>query len=87
MLTPSVATVTMPIVDAESEFRRANELFVDEDYESALDEFGDESFEVSIGAEAIKKILVDMDLDEEVVKIREELTKTGSEIKRNRFQD
>jgi len=39
VLTPSVATVTMPIVDAESEFRRANELFVDEDYESALESY------------------------------------------------
>ena len=29
----------------------------EEDYESCLDEFGDERFEVSIGAEAIKKIL------------------------------
>ncbi|NCV49349.1 MAG: DNA-directed RNA polymerase subunit beta', partial [Rhodobacterales bacterium] len=48
-------------------------------------EFGDESFEVSIGAEAIKKILTDMDLNEEVVKIREELINTGSEIKRKKL--
>ncbi|MDA9165298.1 DNA-directed RNA polymerase subunit beta', partial [Alphaproteobacteria bacterium] len=45
----------------------------------------DESFEVSIGAEAIKKILTDMDLNEEIVKIREELIKTGSEIKRKKL--
>ena len=58
------------------------QLLSEEDYESALDEFGDESFEVSIGAEAIKKILIDMNLEEEVSKIREDLIKTGSEIKR-----
>ena len=38
-----------------------------------------------IGAEAIKKILVDMNLDEEVIKIREELINTGSEIKRKKL--
>ena len=57
------------------------QLLNEEDYENALDEFGDESFEVSIGAEAIKKILVEMDLDEELIKIRDDLLKTGSEIK------
>ena len=36
------------------------QLLSEEDYENALDEFGDESFEVSIGAEAIKKILIDI---------------------------
>ncbi len=61
------------------------QLLSEEDYESALDEFGDESFEVSIGAEAIKKILIDMNLDEEILKIREELTNTGSEIKRKKL--
>ncbi len=61
------------------------QLLSEEDYESCLDEFGDESFEVSIGAEAIKKILIDMNLEEELVKIREELIKTGSEIKRKKL--
>jgi DNA-directed RNA polymerase subunit beta' len=61
------------------------QLLSEEDYENALDEFGDESFEVSIGAEAIKKILIDMNLEEEVVKIKEDLLKTGSEIKRKKL--
>ncbi|MDC1067404.1 DNA-directed RNA polymerase subunit beta', partial [Alphaproteobacteria bacterium] len=61
------------------------QLLSEEDYDNALDEFGDESFEVSIGAEAIKKILTDMDLNEEIIKIREELIKTGSEIKRKKL--
>ena len=61
------------------------QLLSEEDYENALDEFGDESFEVSIGAEAIKKILIDMDLNEEVINVREELIKTGSEIKRKKL--
>ena len=61
------------------------QLLNEEDYENALDEFGDESFDVSIGAEAIKKILVEMDLDEELIKIRDDLLKTGSEIKRKKL--
>src|SRR6056300_1072436 len=61
------------------------QLLNEDDYENALDEFGDESFEVSIGAEAIKKILSEMNLDEEIIKIREELVKTGSEIKRKKL--
>ncbi len=61
------------------------QLLTEEDYESALDEFGDESFEVSIGAEAIKKILTEMDLEEELIKIRDDLSKTGSEIKRKKL--
>ena len=61
------------------------QLLTEEDYDSALDEFGDESFEVSIGAEAIKRILTEMDLEEELIKIRDDLSKTGSEIKRKKL--
>ncbi|MDC6451689.1 DNA-directed RNA polymerase subunit beta' [Alphaproteobacteria bacterium] len=61
------------------------QLLSEEDYDNALDEFGDESFEVAIGAEAIKKILTEMNLDEELIKIREDLVKTGSEIKRKKL--
>ncbi len=61
------------------------QLLTEEDYDGALDEFGDESFEVSIGAEAIKRILTEMDLEEELIKVRDDLSKTGSEIKRKKL--
>ena len=61
------------------------QLLSEEEYDNSLDEFGDESFEVAIGAEAIKKILTEMDLEEELIKIREDLVKTGSEIKRKKL--
>ena len=61
------------------------QLLSEEDHDNALDEFGDESFEVAIGAEAIKKILTEMNLEEEIIKIREDLIKTGSEIKRKKL--
>ncbi len=61
------------------------QLLTEEEYEKAIDEFGDEAFQVSIGAEAIKKILSDLNLKEELVKIREDLENTNSEIKRKKL--
>ncbi|MBT6414809.1 DNA-directed RNA polymerase subunit beta', partial [Candidatus Puniceispirillum sp.] len=61
------------------------QLLSEEEYYDAQDEFGDDAFEASIGAEAIKKVLVDLDLDQERVKIREELIATGSEAKRKKL--
>ena len=49
------------------------QLLSEEEFYDAQDEFGDDAFEASIGAEAIKKILEAMDLETERVKIREEL--------------
>ena len=42
------------------------------------DEFGDDQFEVGIGAEAIKKVLNRIDLDAEKVKLRADLKETTS---------
>ena len=61
------------------------QLLSEEEYYDAQDEYGDDAFEAAIGAEAIKRILADMDLDEERVKIREELAETGSEAKRKKL--
>jgi DNA-directed RNA polymerase subunit beta' len=49
------------------------------------DEFGEESFEVGIGAEAIKKILNGVDLDSEKTRLRGELRETTSEAKRKKL--
>ncbi len=61
------------------------QLLSEEEFYDAQDEFGDDAFEASIGAEAIKKVLVDLDLEQERVKIREELAETGSEAKRKKL--
>ena len=61
------------------------QLLSEEEFYDAQDEFGDDAFEASIGAEAIKKVLEAMDMDEERVKIREELAETGSEAKRKKL--
>ncbi len=49
------------------------------------DEFGDDQFEVGIGAEAIKKVLHKINLDEEKVKLRADLKDTTSEAKRKKL--
>ena len=61
------------------------QLLSEEEFYDAQDEFGDDAFEASIGAEAIKKVLVDLDLEQERVKIREDLAETGSEAKRKKL--
>ena len=61
------------------------QLLSEEEFYDAQDEYGDDAFEASIGAEAIKKILEDLNLDDERVKIRTELAETGSEAKRKKL--
>ena len=61
------------------------QLLTEEEFYDSQDEFGDDAFEAAIGAEAIKKILSDIDLDVERVTIRTELAETGSEAKRKKL--
>ena len=61
------------------------QLLTEEEFYDAQDEFGDDAFEAAIGAEAIKKILCDIDLDDERTTVRNELAETGSEAKRKKL--
>ena len=56
------------------------QMLTDEQYYEALEEFGDE-FEASMGAEAIQRLLQDMDLEQEIRELREELPTINSETK------
>jgi len=49
------------------------------------DEFGEDNFEIGIGAEAIKKVLNKIDLDAERTRLRAELKETTSEAKRKKL--
>src|SRR5208337_32405 len=49
------------------------------------DEFGEDAFRASIGAEAIKVILNGIDMDAERVKLRADLKETTSEAKRKKL--
>ncbi len=57
-----------------------NQLLSDEQYYEALEEFGDD-FDARMGAEAIKGLLSDIDIEDEVNTLREEIPQTNSETK------
>ncbi|MBH66982.1 MAG: DNA-directed RNA polymerase subunit beta' [Rhodospirillaceae bacterium] len=61
------------------------QLMSEDEYFDAMDEFGEDTFRASIGAEALKEMLCDLDLEQEVVEIREGLRTTGSEMKRKKY--
>jgi DNA-directed RNA polymerase subunit beta' len=56
------------------------QLLNDEEYYAAMEEYGDE-FVAKMGAEAIQQLLVDLDLEEEMKRLREEIPSTNSETK------
>ena len=61
------------------------QLMSEDEYFDAMDEFGEDTFRASIGAEALKEMLSELDLEQEVVEIREGLRTTGSEMKRKKY--
>ncbi len=61
------------------------QILSEEAYQNAQQEYGADAFEVMIGAEALKKILSEMDLVAERDELREDLRETGSESKRKKF--
>ena len=64
---------------------KVKELLSEDQYLEAQDEYGDDSFTAMIGAEAMKKMLSELDLEEERETLRVELRETASEAKRKKF--
>ena len=62
-----------------------NELLTEEQYQEAIDEYGEDAFRAGIGAEAIREILSAIDLESERKIIREELKDNASEAKRKKL--
>ncbi|PWR21095.1 DNA-directed RNA polymerase subunit beta' [Zavarzinia aquatilis] len=60
---------------------KRNQLLNEEDFIRAQDEYGEDSFEAGIGAEAIRKMLEKLDLEGERDELRQELATTTSEAK------
>ena len=61
------------------------EMLTEEQYQEAIDEYGEDSFRAGIGAEAIREILASIDLEEERKNIRAELKDNASEAKRKKL--
>ncbi len=62
-----------------------HQLLNDEEHANALDEYGDDTFTAGIGAEALRGMLSELDLDFQQEKIREDLKNTKSEAKRKKL--
>ena len=61
------------------------DLLTEEQYNQALEEYGEDSFRAGIGAEAIKALLSQIDLPTEAKKLRAELIETKSDMKRKKI--
>ncbi|HEY5732969.1 MAG TPA: DNA-directed RNA polymerase subunit beta', partial [Methyloceanibacter sp.] len=57
------------------------QLLAEEDYLKAQDDFGEDSFTASIGAEAIRELLKGLDLEKTAVELRQEIAESTSELK------
>ena len=68
------------VVDPGMTTLERGQLLTDEQYYESMEEFGDE-FEAMMGAEAIKRLMTDLDLPSEIQMLREEIPNTNSETK------
>jgi DNA-directed RNA polymerase subunit beta' len=57
------------------------QLLAEEDYIKAQDDFGEDSFTASIGAEAIRELLKGLDLEKTATELRQEIAESTSELK------
>ncbi|MBR4116448.1 MAG: DNA-directed RNA polymerase subunit beta', partial [Bacteroidales bacterium] len=64
---------------------KLHDLLTEEQYQAALEEYGEDSFRVGIGAEAIKEMLAQIDLPAEAASLRAELIETKSDLKRKKI--
>ena len=61
------------------------ELVNEEHFQALVDEYGEDAFEVGIGAEAIRTLLSEIDLDTLRDELKTDLRETGSEAKRKKY--
>jgi DNA-directed RNA polymerase subunit beta' len=64
---------------------KQHQLLSEEDYLKAQDDYGDDQFTASIGAEALRTMLAAIDLAEEKERLRGELRDTNSEARRKKL--
>jgi DNA-directed RNA polymerase subunit beta' len=72
------------VIDPEQTEMKRGQLLSDEMYLEAIEAHGD-GFHALMGAEAVHEMLSSLDLKDELVKVREEMTNTASETKLKRL--
>ena len=68
------------VIDPGMTTLEKGQMLTDEQYFEAMEEFGDE-FVAMMGAEAVQKLMQEIDIDQEVNALREEIPQTNSETK------
>ena len=63
---------------------KKQQLLTEEEYVKAQEEFGDDAFEAGIGAEAIRELLINLDLKEERSKLRSIIKEVKSKVAEER---
>ena len=61
------------------------QILSEEEYIDAQAEFGEDSFTAGIGAEAVREMLMNLDLEAEIERTRFDMGETGSELKLKKF--
>ena len=64
---------------------KQHQLLSEDDFMRAQDEYGDDSFTAEIGAEAIRNLLMAIDLEQTAEKLRVDLSEATSEIKQKKY--
>jgi DNA-directed RNA polymerase subunit beta' len=73
------------VLDPKDTGMKKMQLLTDEKFHEALDLYGDNSFEYGIGAEAVKKLLEEINLEEVYVELKEEVKQTNSVAKKQKL--
>ena len=81
---PSIYFESFIVIDPGLTDLETCQLLSDEDYYQKLEEYGDE-FDARMGAEAVRELLLNLDLDAEIAQLREEIPTTNSETKIKKF--
>jgi len=61
------------------------QLLTEDEYQDAVEEYGEDAFQAGIGAEAIREMLKEIDLEDQLESLRVDLKETNSEAKRKKF--
>jgi DNA-directed RNA polymerase subunit beta' len=73
------------VVDPGDSDLEENQLLTEMEYRQKVQEFGPGSFEAGMGAEAVRKVLATLDIEDLGEVLRADLAETGSEAKRKKF--
>lgn len=72
------------VIDPGMTELQRGQLLTDDAYLEAIEEYGDE-FDARMGAEAVQQLLMTLDIEEEIKRLREEIPNTNSETKLKKF--